>query len=103
MRRIAIALTLLAGCFGEPDTVDKIVGPATTVAPSSEESSSSSEGESSGEESTGEPQVCPDWCAVPEDGSDPCDDVDGEMLCRCLSDARCFYGTHCNIAAGYCE
>jgi hypothetical protein len=108
MRRIAIALTLSAGCFGEPVTDDHVAGTAVTMTTSAEESGSSS-GESSSSEDSGsstmepDPAECPEWCT----GS--CDVVLGiHAECRCRFDWECDPGgLSCDIAPeaayGHCR
>lgn len=111
MRRIAIALTLLAGCFGEPDTVDKIVGTTVPMTTSAEESSSSSDGESSsGEDSSSseaiDPNACPEWCS----NGNGCDLLFGLYeKCRCISDLSCQDDLRCEgykpdpFTVGHCQ
>jgi len=106
MRRIAIALTLLAGCFEEPDTDDHVVVTTVPMTTSAEESSSSSDGASSSSEesSTGDtfdPKACPEWC------NNGCETVSGiYLLCRCTNDLECLEGTSCDRPGeetGFCR
>lgn len=107
MRRIAIALTLATGCFGEP-TDDHVATTAvvmTTAEPdeSSSDGGSSSEGEaSSSGEAPFDPSVCPEWCS-------DCDVVGVYLLCRCNNDLVCQQDTSCEgfqadpYRAGHCQ
>jgi len=95
MRRIAIAITLSAGCFGEPEPDDHIIGTTVPMTTSAEESSSSSDGESSsGEESstseTVDPGDCPEWCIQ------GCDKPLDIAYCRCTQDEYCQDGLSCD-------
>lgn len=89
VHQASLITLIICGCFGEPDTVDKIVGTTVPMTTSAEESSSSSDGESSsGEDSSTseafDPSECPEWC------NNGCDLAGGIWAeCRCVLDHEC--------------